>query len=97
MPRGGKRPGAGRPKGSRNKRSEAVRKMLERLNCNPVEGLATIANTTESESLRVDCLKALLPYYAPKLATTDIKVASGPDAIRVAVEMVSANGGGDHS
>jgi len=41
---GGKREGAGRPAGSANKRSEEIQDLLDRLNCNPIEGMALIAN-----------------------------------------------------
>ncbi len=41
--RGGPRPGAGRPKGSIDKDSKNVALLLQRLNCNPFEGMAIIA------------------------------------------------------
>src|SRR4051794_2627720 len=43
MARGGARPGAGRPKGSPNKRTLAVAEMLARLGCDPILGMAKIA------------------------------------------------------
>ena len=41
--RGGARPGAGRPRGSKGRRTEDIEAMLERLGCNPLEVLAMIA------------------------------------------------------
>jgi hypothetical protein len=43
MARGGARPGAGRPKGSVNKRTLAIAERLERLGCDPIESMAKIA------------------------------------------------------
>jgi len=43
---GGKRPGAGRPKGAKNKRTLAVEQRLAALGCDPIEGMARIAMET---------------------------------------------------
>jgi hypothetical protein len=43
MAHGGAREGAGRGKGSKGKRTLAVEETLERLNCDPIEGMALIA------------------------------------------------------
>ncbi len=76
---GGARPGSGRPKGTRNRRTAAVQDQLEEIGCDPVSGLARLAKKAEKAKdlrLAVDCLKALLPCVAPRLRHID--VASGP-------------------
>jgi len=64
MPRGGKRPGAGRPAGSQNKDTAASRAALADLVAGHVEiaiaTLAAIAKTGESESARVAAATAIL-------------------------------------
>lgn len=67
--RGGRRSGAGRPEGSRNKRSLEVAALLEQPKNNPVQHLLRLAQKAEaSDDLRlsVECYKTLMPYYAPK-------------------------------
>ena len=80
---GGKRLGAGRPRGSRGKRTEVVEELLERLNCNPIEGMARIANNDKAAlgitedipiALRARMYEALAPYLQPKLKSTEISV-----------------------
>ena len=46
---GGKRPGAGRPKGVPDKRTLAVKEKLDALGCDPITGMARIALTCEKE------------------------------------------------
>lgn len=46
MPKGGARPGAGRPKGSVNKATVEVQEILRRAGCNPFEIMAQIAMGT---------------------------------------------------
>ena len=76
MPRGGVRHGAGRPKGSKNKRKPEIRERLDELDCDPITGLARIGRQAESEGnldLAANCYKSLAPYYAPKLAAVPIE------------------------
>lgn len=40
---GGKRSGAGRPKGSENKATVQVKEVLEQTGCDPVQGMAWVA------------------------------------------------------
>lgn len=51
MANGGKREGAGRPKGAVNKKSRIVEEILENLNCDPLTNLARIANGERVMSL----------------------------------------------
>lgn len=64
MPRGGKRPGAGRPAGSQNRDTAASRAALADLVAGHVETaiatLAEIAKTGESEAARVSASVAIL-------------------------------------
>ena len=83
---GGRRQGAGRPSGSKNKRTEATEAMLERLGCNPIEGMALIANNDKEAlgitedvpiALRARMYEALAPYIAPRLRTSEVTVHEG--------------------
>ena len=89
---GGKRPRAGRPKGRRGRRTEAVEELLARLNCNPIQGMAMIAcnhkkalGITEDIpiTLRAKMYEALAPYLQPKLKSS---------AISLEVERTGTNG-----
>lgn len=81
MPRGGKRPGAGRPAGSQNRDTAASRAALADLVAGHVETaiatLAEIAKTGESEAARVSASVAILdraygrPAQAVALDVTD--------------------------
>ncbi|MCC5955828.1 MAG: hypothetical protein JJU07_06985 [Natronohydrobacter sp.] len=67
--RGGKRPGAGRPKGSVNLRSKALADQLLREGHCPATALTRLAQQAEEKgnlALTVDAWKALLPYIHPK-------------------------------
>lgn len=66
---GGKRPGAGRPKGSKSKKTLAVEAKLEELGCDPIEGMAKIAQAAfdaEDFQLAGNMYKELAQYVAPK-------------------------------
>jgi hypothetical protein len=74
MPRGGKRPGAGRPKGSNiTKTSElAVKAGTEGLT--PVELLLGIVrDETQTLAFRAQCAGIVLPYVTPRLASVTIE------------------------
>lgn len=73
MSKGGARPGAGRPKGQANKRSKEIADRLEQLNCDPIEGMAMIANDTSLDhGLRLAAFKELAQYVAPKRKAVDV-------------------------
>ena len=85
---GGKRPGAGRPKGSENKATVGVRELLERIGCDPIEGMARVAmNDTEALgladgetipiTLRAKMYSELAPYVAPKRRATELTIDRG--------------------
>ena len=78
MPRGGARPGAGRPAGSENRDTAAARRALSELTAGHIEvalgALADIAANGQSEAARVSAACALLdrtfgrPRQAPLAA-----------------------------
>jgi hypothetical protein len=72
---GGMRRGAGRPKGSRMRRSEALAdSLIHRGNC-PVEALVRIANAAEADGDRADAIsawKSVLPYVYPKPKAVEV-------------------------
>lgn len=73
MSKGGSRPGAGRPKGASNKRTQEIQERLDELNCDPIEGMAMIANDTSLDhSLRLQAMKELAQYVAPKRKAVDM-------------------------
>lgn len=84
---GGKRPGAGRKKGSLNKRKQEIQELLDDMDCDPIEGMARIAleaeataSSAESFQERKDSLtlagnmyKELAQYVAPKRRAVEMK------------------------
>ena len=60
MALGGRRPGAGRPRGSKNKANKELRDLARTYTNDALETLAQIAQKGESESARVQAASALL-------------------------------------
>lgn len=81
---GGKRPGAGRPKGSRNKRTKLLMRALEEAECDPALILAKFATDESQEpEFRRRCAADLMPYAYPRLSATEITgEGGGPIEIR---------------
>lgn len=78
MSRGGARPGAGRPAGSTNKRSEALREALAENGGDPVLFMLEIMRDIKRDiSLRMDAAKSVAPYVHPKLQATTVTGADG--------------------
>lgn len=94
--RGGARPGAGRPKGARNRRSQALAdRLLEAGQC-PAEALVRIAEEAEAAgnlTLALDAWKAVLPYVHAKPKPIEL---APEDAVAIARELAQARqaGGG---
>ena len=93
---GGKRAGAGRPPGSKNRRTLAVEQTLERLGCDPIEGLALIANNDKERlgleqdipiALRAKCFSELAPYIAPRMKASEITYGDQPEHQRVVLHV----------
>src|SRR4051794_6698111 len=73
MPKGGRREGAGRPRGSRGKRTREAVPEAGALGPTPLEVLLESMHAARAESERaeaVECAKAAAPYVHPKLAAT---------------------------
>src|SRR4051794_18017206 len=73
MPKGGSREGAGRPRGSRGKRTQASIAQAETLGPTPLEILLDSMHAARDEGERaeaVECAKAAAPYVHPRLAPT---------------------------
>jgi hypothetical protein len=67
---GGKRPGAGRPKGSRNKATEEARKKAAEIGVTPLEYMLGVMADTTADAKRRDAMaQAAAPYVHPRLAT----------------------------
>jgi hypothetical protein len=86
---GGRREGAGRPSGSKNRRTEATESILARLDCDPIEGMALIATNNREAlgitedvpiALRARMYEALAPYIAPRLRTSEVTLHEGEQA-----------------
>ncbi|MFC3228778.1 hypothetical protein ACFOGJ_16155 [Marinibaculum pumilum] len=60
MPAGGKRPGAGRPKGSRTKVGQELRDAAQKYTKDALQTLVAIAKKGESEAARVSAACAIL-------------------------------------
>jgi hypothetical protein len=82
MPKGGRRPGAGRPPGSRNRRTRERTERLDRLGLDPITALARLAQHAEAEGdlvLAEKCWRGLMPFAGPK-PTMPRQVPAGPDS-----------------
>lgn len=86
MARGGKREGAGRPEGSRNRRSAVIADYLDRPKNNPIKNLIRLAQKAEAGGdirLAAECFKTLMPYYAARLKAEDESESDKPTQIIV--------------
>src|SRR5262245_27225264 len=79
MPSGGSRPGAGRPKGSKNKRTIAKEQAFRSHGPDPLDHLEAVMNDTSADrQLRLEAAKALAPYKHPRLSSTEITEHAAP-------------------
>jgi len=73
MALGGARPGAGRPKGARNKRHEEVVQKAVAGGITPLEYLLSVMQNEEAEEAkRIDAAKAAAPYVHARLSNVDM-------------------------
>ena len=92
-PKGSPKTG-GRKKGTKNKKSQAVQDKLDEMNCDPIEGMAKIANdaiAVGDVKLAFDAYKELAQYVTPKLKSIEHTGANG-DAIEHKVTKVEFTG-----
>jgi len=77
-PRGGKRPGAGRKKGSPNKATIARQEAIAASGLTPLDYmLAVMRNEDNPQDVRLDAANKAAPYVHPKLANVDHKSSDG--------------------
>lgn len=74
--RGGKRPGAGRPKGSLSKRTREIAETAAATGITPLEYMLLVMQSSGDEARRLDAAKAAAPYMHPRLAAIE---HTGPD------------------
>ncbi|MDT7836628.1 hypothetical protein [Aquabacterium sp. OR-4] len=82
MPRGGTRPGAGRPPGSKNHKTRETAAAAAAAGLTPVEYLLHVMrNPRMSAAKRMEAAKAAAPYCHPRLQalTIDLKDLSDDD------------------
>jgi hypothetical protein len=78
MPRGGKRPGAGRPPGARNRRTVELQRRIEASGDTPVEFLTKVYRNGELElPMRIEAARAVAPYVHPRLNSSEVSLTSG--------------------
>jgi len=87
MAKGGARAGAGRKKGTKNKYNQLIADRLEELNCDPIEGMAIIAEEAmaaakslgefkdrkDAYTIAGNMYKELAGYVRPKLKSIEHK------------------------
>jgi len=76
---GGRRPGAGRPRGSRNRRTIALSQataeaqQVARIGETPLDFLLRVMrNTKNAMQIRIDAAKAAAPYIHPRLSSIEL-------------------------
>ena len=73
MSKGGRRQGAGRPAGSRNKRTMAQAQAIETSGLTPLDYLVAVyQNQKMPERMRLEAAKAAAPFVHPKLSAVDM-------------------------
>ena len=78
MPRGGKRPGAGRPKGSQTEKTSRIAIELAKEGTSAVElMLSVMRDETLPLATRLDAAKAVAPYTHPRLSAVDMTGSIG--------------------
>jgi hypothetical protein len=101
---GGKRPGSGRPRGSRNRDTTFVQERLQELQCEPLEVLVAIANgdsnrlgTTETigASLRLKAATELASFIFPKRRSIEATVEQGNSLLEVLQGIAETSAQGD--
>lgn len=68
MSRGGKRIGAGRPKGSKNKTPNEIRSLLSQALSGELEKIPEYLDSIEDAEKKLNLLAKFLPYIAPRMS-----------------------------
>jgi len=90
MPRGGRRPGAGRKSGSLTRRTREIAEQAAGYGITPLEYmLAVMRDCDEPPERRDEMAKAAAPYVHPKLAATELQHSGkdGDPLIRLLAEI----------
>lgn len=89
---GGKRPGAGRPKGAKNKRTIALEEAARRAAAGEPEGITSLGlfqrvykNKKNRLDLRMAAAEKCLPYEHPRLSNVEV---SGKDGGAISAKLV---------
>ena len=84
MAGGGKQPGAGRPKGSRNKATTARQAKIAASGKTPLDFMIDhLRDESAPMAERIDCAKAAAPYVHPKLQATTISGGEKPIEVKL--------------
>lgn len=76
MDHGGKRPGAGRPKGSLGARTRMIRAHVAASGLTPMDYmLSVMADPKADPTMRLEAAKAVAPYVHPRLSATELTMA----------------------
>lgn len=90
MARGGKRDGAGRPKGAPNKASAERAAAVAESGQTPVDFMLEVMRDRSKEhAVRLDAAKAVAPYIHPKLANIE-HTGKGGGAININITQEDA-------
>ncbi len=93
--RGGKRVGAGRPAGARNRRTVEMQTAVEQSGITPLEFLINIMrDETADMRTRLEAARGAAPFVHPKLATTELSVKKQPmdrEAMIARLKVLMAN------
>ena len=88
MAKGGRRAGAGRPKGSRNKRSVQQEEEIRNSGQTPLEYFVSIyQDEKQPERMRLEAARSAAPYVHPKLSAMEMEMST---AQKDPVEMTEA-------
>lgn len=98
MPKGGKRPGAGRPKGLRNVKTIEQAKAVKDSGLTPLDYmLSVLRDETQEQAVRLDAANKAAPYVHAKLSSVDHASSDGsmtPVPTKITLEAVDGHGDG---
>lgn len=82
----------GRVKGTPNYRTQAIQERLQALNCDPIEGMATIAKEAMKAKdfpLALSAYKELAQYVAPKRKAVELSADQTLEPLITKIELVA--------
>ena len=86
--RGGARPGAGRPRGARNRKSREKAEAIERSGLTPLDYMLKVMRNPKSDAaVRLDAAKSAAPYVHARLAAVE---HSGKVAVPIIISSTDA-------